>query len=145
MAATPPPRTIERAPVSSAARIVFETRTSTTDSWKPHASSATVASDSLASGSALAASPVGKPSPTLAWSIVRRRRVRANLWIGGGALVVALATGLSRAGSYDLVYAGELLGIALMFAGFAFVGKAGRKPQPSTQSRVRYSQKASPA
>jgi hypothetical protein len=80
------------------------------------------------------------------YSIVRRQRVRANLWIGGGALVVALATGLSRAGSYQLVYAGELLGIALMFAGFAFVGKQPRRrPQPSTQSRVRYSQKARPA
>jgi hypothetical protein len=41
---------------------------------------------------------------------------------------------------------GELLGIALMFAGFAFVGKKPRRvPQPSTQSRVRYSQKARPA
>jgi len=80
------------------------------------------------------------------YSIARRQRVRANLWIGGGALVVALATGLSRAGSYQLVYAGELLGIALMFAGFAFVGKQPRRrPQPSTQSRVRYSQKARPA
>jgi hypothetical protein len=83
------------------------------------------------------------------YSIVRRQRVRANLWIGGGALVVALATGLSRAGSYSLVYAGELVGIALMFAGFAFVGKQPRRaprPQPSaTQSRVRYSQKARPA
>jgi hypothetical protein len=84
------------------------------------------------------------------YSIARRRRVRANVWIGGGALVVALATGLSRAGSYSLVYAGELLGIALMFSGFAFVGKEPRRepqprPQPSTQSRVRYSQKARPA
>jgi hypothetical protein len=80
------------------------------------------------------------------YSIARRQRVRANLWIGGGALVVALATGLSRAGSYQLVYAGELLGIALMFTGFAFVGKPPRRrPQPSTQSRVRYSQKARPA
>jgi hypothetical protein len=80
------------------------------------------------------------------YSIARRQRVRANLWIGGGAVVVALATGLSRAGSYQLVYAGELLGIALMFAGFAFVGKQPRRrPQPSTQSRVRYSQKARPA
>jgi hypothetical protein len=84
------------------------------------------------------------------YSIARRQRVRANLWIGGGALVVALATGLSRAGSYSLVYAGELLGIALMFAGFAFVGKQPARsrapqPQPSTQSRVRYSQKARPA
>ena len=61
------------------------------------------------------------------YSIVRRIRVRPNVWIGGGALVVALATGLSRAGSYNLVYAGELIGIALMFSGFAFVGK---KPSP---------------
>lgn len=57
------------------------------------------------------------------YSIVRGIRVRPNVWIGGGALVVALATGLSRAGSYNFVYAGELLGIALMFSGFAFVGK----------------------
>jgi hypothetical protein len=83
------------------------------------------------------------------YSIARRQRVRANLWIGGGALVVALATGMSRAGSYSLVYVGELVGIALMFTGFAFVGKKPRpagRPQPSaTQSRVRYSQKARPA
>lgn len=57
------------------------------------------------------------------YSIARRRRVRVNLWIGTGALVVALATGLSRAGSYDFVYAGELVGIALMFGGFMFAGK----------------------
>jgi len=57
------------------------------------------------------------------YSILRGIRVRPNVWIGGGALVVALATGLSRAGSYNFVYAGELLGIALMFSGFAFVGK----------------------
>ena len=81
------------------------------------------------------------------YSILRRRRVRANLWIGGGALVVALATGLSRADSYSLVYAGQLIGIALMFSGFAFVGKEpSRQPAASsTQSRVRYSQKAKPA
>jgi hypothetical protein len=81
------------------------------------------------------------------YSILRRRRVQANLWIGGGALVVALATGLSRADSYTLVYAGQLLGIALMFSGFAFVGnEPARQPAASsTQSRVRYSQKAKPA
>jgi hypothetical protein len=81
------------------------------------------------------------------YSILRRRRVRANLWIGGGAVVVAMATGLSRADSYSLVYAGQLLGIALMFSGFAFVGKEpARQPAASsTQSRVRYSQKAKPA
>ena len=53
-----------------------------------------------------------------AWSIVRRRRVRTNLWIATGALVTALATGLSRADTYSLVYAGQLVGIAAMFCGF---------------------------
>ncbi|MDX6488385.1 MAG: hypothetical protein QOK13_1000 [Gaiellaceae bacterium] len=62
------------------------------------------------------------------WSIARRQRVRANVWIGGGALVVAMATGLSRAGDYSFVYLGELLGIAIMFAGFQL---AGAKPRPA--------------
>jgi hypothetical protein len=62
-------------------------------------------------------------------SLVRRQRVRTNLWIGGGALVVALATGLSRAGAYSAVYAGELLGIAMMFYGFRFPA-ASTKPAP---------------
>ena len=61
------------------------------------------------------------------YSIVRRRRVSVNVWIGSGALVVALATGLSRTGDYSLVYLGQLVGISLMFCGFTF---AGRKPQP---------------
>ncbi len=65
------------------------------------------------------------------YSIVRGQRVRANLWIGGGALVVALATGLSRAGNYSFVYLGELVGIALMFSGFTFVA---RKPQRRPRS-----------
>jgi hypothetical protein len=60
------------------------------------------------------------------YSIARRRRVSANVWIASGALVVALATGLSRADDYSLVYLGQLLGIALMFCGFTF---AGRTPQ----------------
>jgi cbb3-type cytochrome oxidase subunit 1 len=68
------------------------------------------------------------------YSIARRQRIRPNVWIGGGALVVALATGLSRADSYSLVYAGQLLGIALMFSGFAFVGK---QPAPRPRPAVR--------
>ena len=56
------------------------------------------------------------------YSIIRRQRVRTNVWIGSGALVVALATGMSRVGDYSFVYAGELVGIALMFAGFRLVG-----------------------
>jgi hypothetical protein len=64
------------------------------------------------------------------YSILRRQRVRPNVWIGGGALVVAMATGLSRAGDYSLVYFGELVGIALMFSGFTFVGRAPPREQP---------------
>jgi hypothetical protein len=69
------------------------------------------------------------------YSILRRQRVRPNVWIGGGALVVAMATGLSRADDYSLVYFGELVGIALMFSGFTFVGRAPQRAQ-STSSQV---------
>ena len=48
--------------------------------------------------------------------------MRANVWIGGGALVLAMATSMTRAGEYSLVYLGELVGIALMFAGFHLTG-----------------------
>ncbi len=51
----------------------------------------------------------------------------ANAWIASGAIVIALATGLSRTGDYSLVYLGQLIGIALMFCGFTF---AGRKIEP---------------
>ena len=61
------------------------------------------------------------------YSIARRRRISANAWIASGAIVVALATGLSRTGDYSLVYLGQLVGIALMFCGFTF---AGRKIEP---------------
>jgi hypothetical protein len=82
-------------------------------------------------------------------AILRRQRVRTNVWIGAGALVVALATGMSRAGSYSFVYAGELLGISMMFFGFRFAAAPPPKavsasPAPpylipagsATQSRV---------
>jgi hypothetical protein len=62
------------------------------------------------------------------YSIARRQRVRTNLWIGSGAIVVALATGMSRLGDYSFVYAGELVGISLMFAGFRLVGA---RPAPT--------------
>jgi hypothetical protein len=68
------------------------------------------------------------------YSIARRQRVRTNVWIGSGALVVALATGMSRLGDYSFVYAGELVGIALMFAGFRLVGARPapkRRPAPA--------------
>jgi hypothetical protein len=67
-------------------------------------------------------------------SIARRQRVRANVWIASGAIVVAAATGLSRAGDTSLVYLGELIGIALMFCGFTLtapVPKRARGPEPA--------------
>jgi hypothetical protein len=70
------------------------------------------------------------------YSIVRRQRVRANAWIASGAAIVALATGLSRAGDYSFVYAGELVGIAVMFAGFKLTGaprKAAAAPAARTE------------
>jgi hypothetical protein len=70
------------------------------------------------------------------YSIARRQRVRANLWIGGGALVVALATGLSRTGVYSFVYLGELVGISLMFAGFTFVSDRRRAPAQASRPRL---------
>ena len=69
------------------------------------------------------------------YSILRRQRVRANLWIAGGAMIIALATGLSRAGDYSFVYAGELVGIAAMFAGFKLTAAPRKAPAPSVQPR----------
>jgi hypothetical protein len=70
------------------------------------------------------------------WSIVRRRRVRTNLWIGAGALVVALATGLSRTGDYSFVYAGQLIGLSLMFAGFSMPPPAPQRRAPAAKPAV---------
>ena len=64
------------------------------------------------------------------FSIARRQRVRANLWIASGAFTVAAATGLSRDGDVSLVYLGELIGIALMFCGFTLSAPAKKVPRP---------------
>jgi hypothetical protein len=64
-------------------------------------------------------------------SIARRQRVRANVWIASGAIVVATATGLSRAGDTSLVYLGELIGIALMFCGFTLTAPAPKRARGS--------------
>jgi hypothetical protein len=70
------------------------------------------------------------------YSIARRRRVRANLWIGGGALVLALSTSMSRAGEYSFMYIGEVIGIALMFCGFTLAGQRARPPPRLTHTRT---------
>jgi hypothetical protein len=104
---------------------------------------------------ALALAPTGKPPPNgvlgghaFLWaitlnstgtlflvggsllSILRRQRVRANVWIACGALTVAVATGLSRAGDTSLVTLGELIGIALMFCGFTLSAPAKKAARP---------------
>jgi hypothetical protein len=60
--------------------------------------------------------------------MARRRRVRANVWIALGTLVLALSTSMTRAGEYSFVYLGQLVGIALMFAGFNLTGGRQRTP-----------------
>jgi len=64
-------------------------------------------------------------------AILRRQRIRTNVWIGAGALVVALSTGMSRAGTYSFVYTGELIGISMMFFGFRFAAAPSPKAAPA--------------
>jgi hypothetical protein len=73
-------------------------------------------------------------------SIVRRQRVRANVWIASGALCVAAATGLSRAGDTSPVYMGEQVGLALMFCGFTLPAARPTRasaPRPAVAARAR--------
>ncbi|HZQ37770.1 MAG TPA: hypothetical protein VFD32_17700 [Dehalococcoidia bacterium] len=57
----------------------------------------------------------------------RRRggdRVVANLLIAGGALVIASAGSFEALGHGEFLYAGEILGIAIIFAGFLRSGRS---------------------
>jgi len=47
-----------------------------------------------------------------------RYRLKYNLYIAGGAIVLAVGTGLAAFGIPSLIYAAELAGIAIMFFGF---------------------------
>ncbi len=47
-----------------------------------------------------------------------RYRLRYNAFIAGGAVVLAVGTGLARLGIPSLIYAAEFAGIAIMFVGF---------------------------
>ncbi|MEA2492140.1 MAG: hypothetical protein QOJ29_51, partial [Thermoleophilaceae bacterium] len=73
-------------------------------------------------------------------SLVRRQRVRASLWIGAGALVLAMSTSMSRAGEYSLMYVGELVGIVMMFWGFQMTGA--KRPSPGVPVGARAKAKA---
>ncbi len=59
-----------------------------------------------------------------------RTRLRFNLWIGVGALIVAAGGSLAR---YDVpwaLYIGELVGIAVMFRGFLASQDLAKAPKP---------------
>ena len=65
-----------------------------------------------------------------------RRGLHRNIPVGnvlilGGAPVVAGAASLTRFGIYELFYAGQALGIAVIFAGFVVIGSAARVTAPS--------------
>ena len=51
-------------------------------------------------------------------SIVRRRRVAANVALVVGIAIVALSGTLTRFGSYGFVYVGQIVGLVLLAAGF---------------------------
>jgi hypothetical protein len=74
-------------------------------------------------------------------SVLRRQRVRASLWIGSGALVLAMSTSMSRAGEYSFMYLGELIGIGLMFCGFQLAGS--KRPLPAQPHATTAKAKAS--
>src|SRR5262249_31939767 len=61
------------------------------------------------------------------------RRRRANELIVAGVLVVSLSGLLTRAGSYGAVYAGQLVGLALIFAGVELASR----PRVETAGRTR--------
>jgi hypothetical protein len=63
--------------------------------------------------------------------------VRANLWIAGGALVLAAATSMSRAGEYSFIYLGELIGIVAMFTGFTTSAKPRQPASPPRMAQAR--------
>jgi hypothetical protein len=77
------------------------------------------------------------------YSVARRRRVRANVWIALGAACVALSTGLSRAGDTSFVYIGELVGIALMFCGFTLTAPPRPASEPAARAPARTAVSAS--
>jgi thiosulfate reductase cytochrome b subunit len=72
-----------------------------------------------------------------AYSALRTRRLRlpSNLTLGNililaGAVVVAAIASLTRLGYYELFYASQLVGVAIIFAGFRVIAAS---PQSRSQ------------
>jgi hypothetical protein len=65
-------------------------------------------------------------------SLLRRRRVRANVAILAGVALVGGAETVARFGSYGLVYAAQMLGIVLLAVGFELGSVRLRRPQTAS-------------
>lgn len=65
-------------------------------------------------------------------SIARRRRVGPGIAILIGVLVIALAGTLTRLGGEELLYAGQMAGLALLGGGMEWAGRHASAPRPST-------------
>jgi hypothetical protein len=61
-----------------------------------------------------------------------RNLTLGNLLILAGAIVVAAIASLTRLGYYELFYASQAVGVAIIFAGFRVIAAAGQaRPQPA--------------
>jgi len=66
-------------------------------------------------------------------SIARRRKPGPNAAILAGVIVIALAGTLTRLGSEELLYAGQLVGLVVLGGGMEWANRAvARAPQPAT-------------
>jgi hypothetical protein len=61
-------------------------------------------------------------------------RISANIFIAAGAIVIAAAGGMARAGQTEWLYPAEMVGTVLMFIGFLQAGTLRRKPGISDQA-----------
>lgn len=62
------------------------------------------------------------------WKAGRSRNLTiGNVLILAGALVVAAIASLTRLGHYELFYAGQAAGVAIIFAGFRVIGAASQR------------------
>jgi hypothetical protein len=62
-------------------------------------------------------------------AVLRRRAARANVAIIAGVLAAAGSGGLTRLGSYGFVYAGQIVGLVLLAAGFELAERAPGRPR----------------
>jgi len=75
------------------------------------------------------------------WRFARKReyayRMYANLLIAVGTMAIASAGGMARSGNTALLYPSELVGIALLFAGFLMAGTLDKGAREIRERRQR--------